>query len=318
MRILPAMALPLPLLLAALLAPAPPVDDEAPQVERAAHGWVEYLPGEAPLILLAPHGGDLRPPEVQDRSEGSLRTDLRTLELAQELAAAFEARTGQRPHVVACRLHRSKLDANRDAGEAAQGDAGALEAWHAWHAFVERAAAAVAREHGRGLLVDVHGQSHEEGWVELGYALSARQLAQGDDALHLDARPVGSTVDGLARRHGGDRAALVRGPASLGALLQAAGYRAVPSPAHPHPDGGRYYDGGYNVRRHGSRARDDGDDDSGDRNATPIDAIQLEVPRHLRDDATRRRRLAADVAGSLATFLGRWYGYEPPGPKEKR
>ena len=87
---------------------------------------------------------------------------------------------------------------------------------------------------------------------------------------------------------------------------------------HPHPDGGRYYDGGYNVRRHGSRARDDGDDDSGDRNATPIDAIQLEVPRHLRDDATRRRRLAADVAGSLATFLGRWYGYEPPGPKEKR
>ena len=47
----------------------------------------------------------------------------RWIELAREVADAFERRVGQRPHVVICHLHRSKLDANRDRSEGAQGDA---------------------------------------------------------------------------------------------------------------------------------------------------------------------------------------------------
>jgi hypothetical protein len=295
----------LTLLLLAPLRPGAAVEDP-PAPRLSAGGWVEYLPGDTPLVLLAPHGGAERPSQVRDRREGVKLADSRTRELTLELASAFEEQTGRRPHVILCHLHRSKLDVNRDQAEAAQGDAGALQAWRAWHTFVEEASVTVVRAHGHGLIIDVHGQSHDEGWVEWGYALTSRQLALDDGELAVGERPLGSTVDALARRHGGARAALVRGPQSLGGLAHTAGYKSVPSPAHPHPDGGRYFNGGYNVRRHGSRAEGS------------IDAVQMEVPRHLRLEAPDRRRFASDVAGCLVKYLVRWYGFTPVRSEDQR
>lgn len=276
-----------------------------PEPRFGEQGYIEYVPGNAPLVLLAPHGGRRRPPELRDRREGVRLADSRTLELARELAAAFEERTGRLPHLVLCHLHRSKLDANRARGEAAEGDAHALQAWHAWHEFVEEARARIVEAHGHGLVIDVHGQSHPEGWIEWGYALSARQLALDDGELQLGAQRLGSSVDALARRHGGERASLLRGPYSLGGLTQARGYESVPSPEHPHPGGGRYFNGGYNTRRHGSRAKGE------------VDAVQMEVPRHLRLDSRRRKRLARDLAACLATYLERWYEFHPEPPEEE-
>jgi N-formylglutamate amidohydrolase len=261
------------------------------------------VPGDAPLILLVPHGGALRPESMDDRGLGVRLADSRTLELARDLVREFEVQNGQRPHLILCHLHRSKLDANRDAGEAAQGDEQALLAWRAWHGFIEEAKRAVVEAHGAGLLVDLHGQSHPERWIEWGFALDAEQLARQDSALALNGPgQEASSVDALARRKGGDRAELLRGPHSLGALCQAAGYRSVPSPAHPHPAGGRYFSGGYNTRRHGSSV--------GGR----IDAVQLEVPRHLRVEPKRRRKLARDLARTLGTFLAHWYDFEARSP----
>lgn len=288
----------LPLALLAILAPAPP-QDEVPAPAPSTGRWVEYQQGNSPLILLAPHGGRERPEALRDRREGVRLADSWTFELTAEIAASFEELTGRRPHVIRCRLHRSKLDVNREEGEAAQGDEHARAAWRAWHACIERARAQVARVHGHGLLLDVHGHAHEESWIEWGYALSSRQLELSDAELHLGARPLGTTIDALARRHDGDRAALVRGPFSLGALTEAAGYPSVPAPGIPHPDGGRYFNGGYNVRRHGSRV--DG----------AIDAVQMEVPRHLRAEPANRKRFALRAAASLSTFLEHWYAFDP-------
>ncbi|NNM05492.1 MAG: hypothetical protein HKO65_10345, partial [Gemmatimonadetes bacterium] len=39
------------------------------------NGYTEYLPGEVPLILSAPHGGDLRPAETPDRTYGTTVQD---------------------------------------------------------------------------------------------------------------------------------------------------------------------------------------------------------------------------------------------------
>ena len=39
------------------------------------------------------------------------------------------------PYIVANNLHRVKLDANRDVGEAAHGDPIAMEAWENFHNF---------------------------------------------------------------------------------------------------------------------------------------------------------------------------------------
>jgi len=265
----------------------------------SAHGWIEYIPGDAPLILAAPHGGALRPAELRDRREGVLLRDSRTKELALELADAFHERTGLRPHVVICHLHRSKLDANRDQGEACQGDPNALEAWHAWHAFLAEAKSAVERQHGTGLFVDVHGQAHPEGWIEWGYALTPEALSQPDEHFHAESLPERSSVHALASRQGGKLGPLLRGTFSLGGLTESLGYPSVPGPQHLHPADGHYFQGGYNTQRHGSRR------------AGPIDAVQLEVPRKLRSETSRRQRFASDAAECLSSFLEHWYELEP-------
>ncbi len=83
----------------------------------------------------------------------------------QEVARAFGQtlfdRTGRRPHIVINRLHRIKLDANREIGEAAQGNATAETAWREFHEFIEAAKDAVFDDFGRGLYIDLHGHGHD-------------------------------------------------------------------------------------------------------------------------------------------------------------
>src|SRR5690606_18517561 len=90
---------------------------------RGRNGYIEYTPGTLPLIISAPHGGGLRPTEIPDRTTGTTVTDLNTEELARAVAAAFEQRTGERPHLLVSRLARIKLDPNRELAEAAAGNA---------------------------------------------------------------------------------------------------------------------------------------------------------------------------------------------------
>ncbi len=277
--------------------------DSAGKSRTSQHGWIEYIPGDAPLILAAPHGGALRPVELRDRREGVLLRDSHTLELVRELADAFHERTGLRPHVVICHLHRSKLDANRDQGEACQGDPQALEAWRAWHAFLAQAKSAVERQYGAGLFVDVHGQTHPEGWIEWGYALTPEALSRPDEHFHTALLPRRSSMHALATRQGGELAPLLRGANSLGGLAESLGYPSVPAPQNLHPADGHYFQGGYNTQRHGSRTEG------------PIDAVQLEVPRKLRSEPGRRLRFARDTAACLAQFLNHWYRL-PPWPRQ--
>lgn len=60
-----------------------------------------------------------------------------------------------RPHVIRCLLHRSKVDVNRDLGEAAFGNAEAGLAWKEYHDFIDEAKLAI---NNRTLYIDVHGQ----------------------------------------------------------------------------------------------------------------------------------------------------------------
>src|SRR4051812_25103680 len=68
--------------------------------------YIEYLAGDLPVIISAPHGGRERPEELPDREQGTFAFDTNTQELARAVADELHARTGHWPHVILCRLHR--------------------------------------------------------------------------------------------------------------------------------------------------------------------------------------------------------------------
>jgi N-formylglutamate amidohydrolase len=257
------------------------------------HGYIEYTPGSMPLILTIPHGGTLEPAELPDRISGTLsRYDTNTLELGRGIAAMLFEKTGRSPFLIITHVHRKKLDTNRDVLEAAQDDPAATRAWEEYHQFIDEAKRDVAAAFGAGLMVDLHGHRAERKWVELGYLLTEAQLALPDDSLNEPDVASGASIGSLVAISGRSLSELLRGPSSLGALFEAEGYEAVPSPSNPHPGGEHYFSGGYNTERHGSL-------DGG-----RIVAVQMETPwRTVRDSKTLRGQFARAAARALNRFL---------------
>ena len=66
--------------------------------------YVEYIAGDMPLIISAPHGGTLRPAEIPDRKSGEFATDTCLEDLARTAQQALHDYSGHYPHVIICRL----------------------------------------------------------------------------------------------------------------------------------------------------------------------------------------------------------------------
>ena len=274
-------------------------DYEPGQHYYGRRDYVEYIPGELPLILAATHGGRLVPSEIPDRSYGVVRNDLNSLELTLEMRQALIDLTGQAPHVILSHLHRSKLDANREIEEAAQDSPYAEQAWREFHDWVVTARATVSADFGRGLFVDIHGHGHDNQRLELGYLLTSDELNRPDinlNSLDVVAR---TSIRELGRTSPIPFSQLLRGPTSLGGLFREEDIPSVPSPAAPGPGDDPYFRGGYNTRRHGSL------DD-----AEVIDGIQIE--HHwtgVRDNEGSRTLYAAKAAAVIRAFMLEHYGF---------
>jgi hypothetical protein len=267
-------------------------------------GWIEYQPGNAPLILIAPHGGTLLPTGLPDRTCAGCETvnDLNTQDLARVIADSFAVRTGKRPHVVINRLSRRKFDANRDVAEATGGFAGLERSWRWLHAYIDSAKAAAVRAPGKGLVIDLHGHGHAVARLEIGYLLTATQLRLDDATLAAGNVMNQSSIARLTRDAFAGEApvALLNGPNSLGGLLTAGGYPSVPSHLDRAPQATQeYFSGGYNTQRHGSVS------------SGTIDAIQIEHNNAgIRDTQANRGRYAGILATALAKYFERNYGWK--------
>lgn len=263
--------------------------------------YIEYLAGNMPIILSAPHGGLLNPSSLPDRSCSGCSTvnDFNTQELARALASSIHEQTGCWPHLVINRLHRRKLDANRDLEEAADGHPVAGQAWADFHAFLGIAKEQVSNQFGKGLYIDLHGHGHAVQRLELGYLLYEEELRLPDDTLNLSnyigyssiQHLVGNNLQGLSH------AELLRGNQSMGTLLANRGYPATPSLSDPAPALGQaYFSGGYNTATYSSYQ------------GGVIDGFQLECNRTgIRDSITQVQRFADTLAVSILDYLGRHY-----------
>ena len=265
--------------------------------------YVEYIPGGLPVILAATHGGRLDPSEVRDRSYGTVRNDLNTLDLTMKMRRALIDLTGHAPHTVVSHLRRSKLDANREIVEAAQGDPYAELAWEEFHDWIEVARSNVVADFGGGMFFDIHGHSHDIDRIELGYLLTSDELNRADAALDALAVVRRSSIREMGRTSSIPFSKLLRGPMSFGGLLADEDVPSVPSPEARSPGDAPYWRGGYNTRLYGSQG--DGELVSG---------IQLE--HHfpgLRDSDENRRAYAEKAARVIRQFMLEHFGYFEPG-----
>lgn len=258
--------------------------------------YVEYQAGTLPLVISAPHGGTLDPSEIPDRSWGTIVRDRATDELAYLIADALEDRTGERPHLIMSHLHRRKLDPNREIVEAAQDNPRAQQAWWEFQSLIEHASDRVEEEYGDGFYIDLHGHGHEIQRVELGYLLGSTTLGLSDQALDAGGYDDNTSVPALVASAGVSLSTLLRGPESLGTLLEDRSVPATPSGPQPGPGENPFFSGGYNTRRHGSF-------DGGG-----ISGVQIELNYFgIRDTAENRELFAEQLADALAVYLARWY-----------
>jgi N-formylglutamate amidohydrolase len=208
--------------------------------------------GNLPILLTVPHGGTDGVSGVPARSRGTTVTDTYTIELATALAEHLERTLGAKPYVVAARFSRKFIDANRSEGEAFE-TPDAKPVYDAYHDQIRLFGAEMKQRFPRGvLLLDIHGQSDDPGMLHRG-------------------TQNGATVAALLRRHGAQ--ALV-GQNSIFGVIQARGYSVFP-PNTPigDPRENPHLNGGFTVQTYGSGK------------ANGMDAIQLEIGRHLRRDA---------------------------------
>ncbi|MBC8087349.1 MAG: hypothetical protein H7Z40_08775 [Phycisphaerae bacterium] len=270
--------------------------------------YIEYIAGNAPIILTAPHGGSLAPAAIPDRTTGpcggapTTVTDLNTRELVRAMQQQYFARFGKYPHVIIANLARRKLDVNRRPPLATCGNTEADAAYAEWHKFIDVAKQAAITAYGKGWYLDMHGHGHAIQRLELGYLLSDNELNLTDATLDASrGYEESASIRTLSQFSSLSFSALLRGATSLGTLYTNNGFPAIPSQSDPAPLGAEYFDGGDNTRRHGCGAE-----------ATPyggttggnICGLQIEVNfTGVRDNAANRDNFGAVTARVLEQYL---------------
>ena len=257
---------------------------------------IEYVAGNLPIIISVPHGGDKTPREISSRSGGifsgnTTATDVYTVQLAYQIRDTIFEQTGKYPHLIICRLDRSKVDMNRDKDSRWAQHSRVRTAWNDFHAFIDLAKQASIEQtmigddqsSGLGFYIDLHGQPGSR--TMIGNAITGSNLNKSDS--HINGMVSASSFEDIFNRFNnsdGSFAELIRGEYSMGALIEKYGVPiagndllCVPSPSKPNP-GGTFYSGHYNLRRH-THLLDEF------KNQYPqISGIQLECSTEVRKD----------------------------------
>ena len=220
------------------------------QIIYGSNNYIEYQIGTIPIIISAPHGGNITPASIPNRTcnNPTIVTDGNTLQLSKQIDSSLYNLTGCHPHVIICNLKRTKLDCNRNLADGACGNAEAETAWTEFHHFIDTAQALSQNQFsGKAFYIDLHGHGHAIQQLELGYTLNTSQLNSTDSVLNTTAIISSSSIQNLvaANINGYTHAELLRGPYSFGTLISNAGFPSVPSQQTPSPGTDPYFSGGY-------------------------------------------------------------------------
>lgn len=257
--------------------------------------FIFFKKGNMPLILVSSYGGLERPTWIPDRNCPDAVTveDARTLELTNLILEELNL-LGYQPYVVVNRLHRRKMDANRNRTQATCGDPRALETYDLFHRYLSEARASIEQDFGKGLVIDIHGHGHSIQQLELGYLLYEDELDLEDDALNQPNLINVSSIKHLAFENLKklSHAQLLRGENSLGTLFQKKRYPSVPSSLKPTPGSEPYFSGGYITANYSSYQ------------GGTIDAIQIECNfEGVRDNDENLQKFSKVAAEVFLDYL---------------
>lgn len=167
------------------------------------------------------------------------------------------------------------MDPNRDLENCClNANPDAYTAYKDYHSMIEmcfRKNFLQSNNFAQGLILDIHGNSHEEQWIELGYLLTKSDLENEKLSNSLN-----TSIRSLASKSYLSLEEMIRGEkVSLGSLIESkSNFKVVPSPGYKSPKGGNYYSGGFITEFHGSFY------DISKR----LNSIQIELPIWMRTD----------------------------------
>ena len=267
--------------------------------------YVEYYPGNLPIILSVPHGGNMMPDEINDRIYGTKVNDANTKELSKVIMNILNLNFGDRPYVIINNLDRKKMDANRDSVEATQSNRFAKRAWEEYHYYIECAKNKIIQDFEYGLFLDIHGHGkNPDGFYDLriwlGYLLTGDELDKSNFELNNDIYKNKSSIKTLSSISSENFVQVLRGQNSFGSILDSLGYACIPSINDLGPEGMRYFSGGYNTYIHGSV-------ETGGK----ISSIQIEAPKPgVRDNYSNWNDFGEALSFTLERYFKSHYNID--------
>jgi len=265
--------------------------------------FVEYQVGTLPLVISVPHGGDLAPATIPDRSCNNAvhTTDAYTRETALKIKQSLYNQTGCYPHLIISHLKRSKLDPNRNISDGACGNQEASTAWSEFHNFINQAQTTANQEYNNKIFfVDLHGHGNPIQRIELGYLLYDHELELPDSTLNGIQYINYSSIKNLANHNAGNRthAQLLRGPMAFGTLLSNHNFPSVPSQNIPAPGlTTNYYSGGYITANHTCY-----------QTGLTTNGLQMELNYEIRNSDAARSLFAQGFTATFIEFMNTHFG----------
>lgn len=210
--------------------------------------YLTYRAGKIPVILSAPHGGNMQPISIPKRTWGNRSRDTYTRRLIQLVIE----RLPQAPYFVFSDIHRNRVDLNRDVHEAAQENKRAEEIWFDWNNILSEFQKDIRNKYTRALYIDIHSHNNSNEF-QIGYGLKVKDYISV--LSHLDAKEK-STMQ-VFEKNGSMYPALF-GEYSFPQSIRNYGFRVlVPK------DDRKYLNGGRNIKQYSQAT---------------VGAIQIECP----------------------------------------
>lgn len=257
-----------------------------------ANNYVEYIAGNLPIIIGAPHAGSLIPvhlPTVLERS-----TDGGTYQASLLLIDSIMLATdGCRPHVIINHLHPKLFPCTGEMIEASGLHQDVNQAWFDFNNFIEIAKTKANKDWGKGHYFEMHTTARVRNQIGLG--LDTDDLSQSDATISTMANQ--STVHHLCTTGGANFLEVVKGDTCLGSLLEAEGWNSSPSYADPQPADPFFY-AGKNTWRHGSNA------------FGVIDATHIESSYAYINSTANRPNYSGSLAKAMLTFMETFYNVD--------